>query len=138
MPPEDIKLLTMGVLKRILDREHIRTSHILEKSDLVDRVTMFITEERDKRHRELLRREEEEWERVGHTQPPHTDAVTPSLQQTTADTTTSPQQQTTADATTTIQQVPRPTPKAKDLGQVGGTCVICTDNEADIAVVDCG
>jgi len=184
--PEDLRSLPVSVLKEILFHNHVNARLLIEKSDLVERVTTLIADERRERERqEMFRQMEEEQERfrrmeleVGvHTegldeqQPPlqtsdadpepipdtvlgqgpevladsdgtdqpiptvHTEDVTPS-----APVPAPPEQQSSVNTQTppksTLALASRPG-MAINLER-NGLCVICQDEEANIAIVDCG
>ena len=190
--PEDLRSLPVSVLKEILFHNHVNARLLIEKSDLVERVTTLIADERRERERqEMFRQMEEEQERlrlmeleVGtHTerldgldvapeqQPPlqtsdvvseptpdtvlgqgpealadsdsanqpiptaHTEDVTPS-----AEVPTLPEQSSPANTQTPLKSTPVLTSRpgmAINLER-NGLCVICQDEEANIAIVDCG
>ena len=200
--PEDLRSLPVSVLKEILFHNHVNARLLIEKSDLVERVTTLIADERRERERqemfrqmeeeqERLRRMEEEQERlrrmeleVGtHTerldelhlasepQPPlqtsdtvlestpdtaldrgpefledsngtsqpiptvHTEDVTPSEA-----VPSPPEQQSSVNTQTPPKSNPVLTSRpgmAINLER-NGLCVICQDEEANIAIVDCG
>ncbi|KAF9787943.1 hypothetical protein BJ322DRAFT_1046120 [Thelephora terrestris] len=180
MAPEDIRSLPVAVLKEILFHNHVNARLPIEKSDLVERVTTLVADERQDRERqEIFRQMEEEQERhrraemeaEPHAEPlnelrldserqtpdvspepgPETDSghgpsdVDPndtSQQKLTASTddATSPGKQTTANTPTPPQPMSgansRPA-MAMNLER-NGLCVICQDEEANIAIVDCG
>lgn len=174
MAPEDIRSLPVSVLKEILFHNHVNARLLIEKTDLVERVTTLVADERRERERQdIFRQMEEEQERLRHME---MEAETPSErlgglrldsehqtpdvvpEQTTetglgrgpdtsrqiptasVDGVTPPEQQTTANTTTTPQPMSgldsRP---AMALGlERNGLCVVCQDEEANIAIVDCG
>jgi len=187
MAPEDLRSLPVSVLKEILFHNHVNARLLIEKSDLVERVTTLIADERRERERqEIFRQIEEEQERLRRTEMEaeangerldelHLDSEPQSPQQTSdvlAETTsdtcevpadsndtsqpipaintedatpslavpTPPEQQTTANTPTP----PRPTsglsarPAMAINLERNGLCVICQDEEANIAIVDCG
>lgn len=190
MAPEDIRSLPISVLKEILFHNHVNARMLIEKSDLVEKVTTLIADERQERERqEIFRQMEEEQERLrqmetetqrerldeihldSEPQPPrqtpdaaheptpdtelgqgnealvgsndtnqpiptvNTEDVTPPLvvptpleQQTAANTPAPPRPMSGATS--------RPA-MALNLER-NGLCVICQDEEANIAIVDCG
>jgi len=190
MAPEDLKSLPVSVLKEILFHNHVNARLLIEKSDLVERVTTLIADERQERERqEAFRQMEEEQERVrrmemeteihierldelhldsepqrqtpdvapgftpdtGLGQGPEALASSNDTNQpiptvNTEDVTppvvvpTRPEQQTAAN----IPAPPRPMsgvtsrPAMTINLERNGLCVICQDEEANIAVVDCG
>ncbi|KAL5522731.1 hypothetical protein ACEPAG_8749 [Sanghuangporus baumii] len=62
MQEEEVSSLSIGVLKDILDNNHVRPGLVLEKSELVARVNALLTNERHERVRAEAIREREEWE----------------------------------------------------------------------------
>jgi hypothetical protein len=127
MTSSSISSLSIGTLKAILFQNHVNAGMIIEKGDLVSKVKALVEEERKDRERdaEIKRKEEaEELERQrerleelrrlkekkdGKTiDPDAMDADPPKVQ---------------AMATALERD---------------GLCVICQDDEANIAIVDCG
>lgn len=180
MAPEDIKSLPVSVLKEILFHNHVNARLLIEKSDLVERVTTLIADERRERERqEIFRQMEEEQERLRqmeieaqthierldelHLDPepqasnvaPETNAETDPVQGSgdvgsnddsqgiptvITDDLSPPEQQDTTNTPTPPQPKSgvntRPS-MAVNLER-NGLCVICQDEEANIAIVDCG
>lgn len=188
MAPEDLKSLPVSVLKEILFHNHVNARLLIEKSDLVERVTTLIADERRERERQEIFRQMEEQERLRQmemetethrerldelhldSEPQQTPDVAPepasdtSLEQgsealagsndtdqpiptgDTEDVTpplivpTPPEQQTVSNTSTP----PRPMsgltsrPAMAINLERNGLCVICQDEEANIAIVDCG
>ena len=65
MAPEDLRSLPVSVLKEILFHNHVNARLLIEKSDLVERVTTLIADERQERERqEVFRQMEEEQGRL--------------------------------------------------------------------------
>lgn len=177
MLPEDIRSLRVSTLKEILYHNHVNARTLIEKPELVERVTSLIDDER--RCRQIEQEQEREQERLGRmhtetdtpTEPlvgfrpdseqqtpnvafeqitePHLDQrpevagsndddqqiptvsaddVAPSEQQTTTDTTTAPQLTSGLNDRSAM---------ATNLER-NGLCVICQDEEANIAIIDCG
>lgn len=179
MAPEDIRSLPVSVLKDILFHNHVNARLLIEKSDLVEKVTTLIADERRERERqEMFRQMEEEQERLGQVETEaetheeqldesrldseqhipgvvpepspetnlgqgSTDAdsndATQQILTASTDAVTPPEQQTTANTPT-----PRPMSGANSRPAMAitlernGLCVICQDEEANIAIVDCG
>jgi len=165
------------VLKEILFHNHVNARLLIEKSDLVERVTTLITDERRERERqEIFRQMEEEQDRFRRMEM-DADAHTERLGELHLDS----EQRTPGEAlepssgagpeqgpevvgsNDTNQQIPAtnaddaappgqantPTPPQPKHGLDGrtamavnlernGLCVICQDEEANIAIVDCG
>jgi hypothetical protein len=192
MAPEDLRSLPVSVLKEILFHNHVNARLLIEKSDLVERVTTLIADERQERERqEMFRQMEEEQERLRQMEmeaetnrgrldelhldsEPHRPRQTPDVvPEPTPDTglgqdpealagsddtnqpvptvntegitpplvvPTSPKQQTAANT----PAPPRPMsgvtsrPAMAINLERNGLCVICQDEEANIAIVDCG
>lgn len=179
MAPEDLKSLPVSVLKEILFHNHVNARLLIEKSDLVERVTTLVADERRERERqEVFRQMEEEQERLRRTEmevethreqldelhlpsEPQTPGIAPEptpdvgpgqdpeanqpIPTAHSEDVTTPavipalhEQQTGIDTPT------QPTPRLP--GRPGmamslernGLCVICQDEEANIAIVDCG
>ena len=192
MDPEDLRSLPVSVLKEILFHNHVNARLLIEKSDLVERVTTLIADERRERERqEMFRQMEEEQERLrrmevevgtqaerldqldlASEQQPHletSDVVLESTPDTvpvqgpevladsdatnqpiptahpedvtpSAAVPTPPEQQNSVDTITPHKSTSVPTSRpgmAINLER-NGLCVICQDEEANIAIVDCG
>lgn len=158
MTSEAIGSLSISALKAILFINHVNASMILEKSDLVSKVKILAADERRERERQRVLEEQEEAERlerqrvlmeqvraqrereagahdrehaegeqreegedVGTSEDAHVDAEV-----------------FTSEATKGTTPPPtKPRGSAADLERTG-LCVICQDEEANIAIVDCG
>ncbi|KAH7922753.1 hypothetical protein BV22DRAFT_634493 [Leucogyrophana mollusca] len=156
MSPERISALSIGTLKAILWDNHVNARLILEKGDLVVKVNTLVDDER--RERERKRREDEEEaerERLAKIEAEEEarqkeEAARVEREQQEAQATAAP-----ADGDIDMSEeavalegdtVPPPTPpkvtpKAPMSAAVAerhGLCVICQDEEANIAIVDCG
>ena len=192
MAPEDLKSLPVSVLKEILFHNHVNARLLIEKSDLVERVTTLITDERRERERqEMFRHMEEEQERLRQmemeaethrerldelhldSEPQRTQQPPDVVPEPTSDTGHGQGPETLAGSNDTSQ--PIPTVSIEDLApplvvpappeqhtavntpipprpmsgltsrpamainlERNGLCVICQDEEANIAIVDCG
>ena len=182
MAPEDILSLPVRVLKEILFQNHVDSSLLIEKSDLVGKVTALIADERRERERQgLFRQMEQEQERLRRmetSQPEriggnrsriqadiqdcdheteaetqldefHLDSEHQTLRMVPEETTETglgrdPEVVGSNDASQQISTVPQPIsglnkrpPVTADLER-NSLCVICQDEEANIAIVDCG
>jgi len=192
MAPEDLRSLPVSVLKEILFHNHVNARLLIEKSDLVERVTTLITDERRERERqEVFRQMEEEQEHLRRVEIEaetgrerldglHLDSEPRPPQQTpdilaeaipgtsfgqdsevcagssdtsrsipiadTENATPSPTVQTPPEHQSAVntQTPPRPMsgltsrPAMAINLERNGLCVICQDEEANIAIVDCG
>jgi len=190
MAPEDLRSLPISVLKEILFHNHVNARLLIEKSDLVEKVTTLIADERQERERqEIFRRMEEEQERLGRMEAEtqrerldelHLDSESQRPRQTpdvapepTPDTGLGEGNEALEGSNDTSQPIPSvntedvtpplvvptpleqqtaantPTPPRPMSGgtsrpamalnlERNGLCVICQDEEANIAIVDCG
>ncbi|KAK0220477.1 hypothetical protein IW262DRAFT_1384822 [Armillaria fumosa] len=131
MTPASISALSIGSLKAILFSNHVNVGIILEKSDLVSKVTALVEDEKRDRERQRLAEEQEEQERIQRQR-----EMMEELERT---------RQAEAQQKSETDDVPAsPSPPATPLKapsiftERGGLCVICQDEEANIAIVDCG
>lgn len=177
MAPEDIRSLPVSVLKEILFHNHVNARLLIEKSDLVERVTTLIADERRERERqEIFRQMEEEQERLRQmemeaqsqaerleelhldSEPQESDLAPETNAETDAgqgsgdmDSNDDSRQISTVITddlsppdTMNIPAPPRPRSGVDTRPSVAvnlernGLCVICQDEEANIAIVDCG
>jgi hypothetical protein len=125
MSSERLSALSIGTLKAILFQNHVNARLIIEKSDLVAKVLALVDEERRDREREaeIKRREEEEITRRQREEEERR-AGSGGDGQNSAD-----------------GSKPSLTPRAQEMASTlerTGLCVICQDEEANIAIVDCG
>lgn len=169
MAPEDIRSLPVSVLKEILFHNHVNARMLIEKSDLVEKVTTLMADERRERERQEIFRQMEEQERLRQTEmggeahidqlnelrlgpedqspdvPPEgpdvasSNDISEQVPTVNTDNVASPEQQTAANTST-----PRPLSGLNSRAAMAinlernGICVICQDEEANIAIVDCG
>ena len=163
MTPEAIRGLSVSALKAILFRNHVSAGMVVEKAELVAKVERLVEDERieceaaarrqqeedqeEEQLREILersRRDHEETEaRRRAEEQEHQDHSNDSRQRTPPD--SSQNEQTTPPDHSVDSQTPPPppqmTPKAQAMAshlERTGLCVICQDEEANIAIVDCG
>ena len=134
---EGIKSLSVGALKAILFENHVNARLILEKSDLVAKVVTLVEDERSDRERKA--REEEEaaierqWVLMEERRAREENQGSSGVQ----DEEREPSVNTDADNS----EPPLLPPKAQAMAarlERTGLCVICQDEEANIAIVDCG
>ena len=130
MREEGIKSLSVSALKAILFENHVNARLILEKSDLVAKVVTLVEDERIDRERKA-REEEEAIERQ---------RVSTEENQMSSDV---QDEEKELSANTDIDNSGPPPlpPKAQAMAarlERTGLCVICQDEEANIAIVDCG
>lgn len=151
MALEDISSLPVSMLKSILFSNHVNARNLIEKSDLVERVKSLIDEERKDRQRDAMFREREEamemeqqrqrfeeleLERQRREQP---SAAPEVVLDTVAEEPTDDNGTLPPPPSPKPEPVPKvsPTQMASVLERTG-LCVICQDEEANIAIVDCG
>lgn len=126
LPQSYIATLSIGTLKAILYENHVKVdfSQVLEKTELVKRVQMLVSEERKRLERQRAAEEAEEAEERGI-------ASRASLDPDLRTNTNSP------DSGVGTEAIPVPTgPKASV--ERDGLCVVCQDQEAVFANIDCG
>ncbi|KAH7910261.1 hypothetical protein BJ138DRAFT_1127011 [Hygrophoropsis aurantiaca] len=156
MSSERISALSIGTLKAILWDNHVNARLILEKGDLVIKVNTLIDDER--RERERKRREdeaEEERERLAKMEAEEQARfreeearmeqerreAEPNNDPPNLDTEMSEDIHTSGEETVPPQPIPKTIPKpsmSAAAAERHGLCVICQDEEANIAIVDCG
>jgi hypothetical protein len=160
MTSEAIGSLSISALKAILFTNHVNAGMILEKSDLVAKVKSLAADERRERERQRALEEQEEAERIerqrvlmeqfraqrerdegthnhehaeGEQREENADAGTGSAGEHMEG------EDMASEEASTVPPPPPPQTKgsAADLERTG-LCVICQDEEANIAIVDCG
>lgn len=156
MTHESIRGLSIGALKEILFTNHVNAGQILEKGDLVQKVYTLVDAERKERERQRQAEEREEMERVqrleearrqreereraeadgadGDGETPAEAAPDHDMDDDRAGSSTPPMSSSPPKSTT----VPPPTKGSLSSLERTGLCVICQDEEANIAIVDCG
>ncbi|CAE6420720.1 unnamed protein product [Rhizoctonia solani] len=114
MKPEELSALSIGVLKAILQHHHVRIPQdALEKRDLVDRVVTLVEAARTEKEREARAKAAEE------------EAELEAQRR-------------------ALEEIELPTDAPKGAAHAAaklerdGLCVICQDEDANIAIVDCG
>jgi len=121
MEPDSIKNLSIGALKEILFQNHVNATLILEKSDLVNKVFTLVEDERKDRDRKAM--EEEQEKRYKEEE----------LWKTVSQQKTGEKKDANGDFTESSILPPKaPATSERSL------CVVCQDEEANIAIVDCG
>ena len=131
MREEGIKSLSVSALKAILFENHVNARLILEKSDLVAKVVTLVEDERIDRERKAREEEEEAIERQ---------RVSTEENQMGSDV-QDEEKEPSANTDNDNSGPPPLPPKAQAMAarlERTGLCVICQDEEANIAIVDCG
>lgn len=158
MPSERIGSLSIGNLKSILNTNHVNPGQVLEKSDLVQKVLTLVGAEKAERERQRLAEDREEMERVQRDiermeeeerarerreRENHTDRGSPPRRRNPS---SSPPAHHNREQTSGSNFSPPPprtpspsmTQKMASALERTGLCVVCQDDEANIAIVDCG
>lgn len=156
MSEDQIAALSIGSLKEILFKNHVTARLVVEKGELVARVKTLVEEEKAERERkareeaaereleEELRRARDEEGRAsaGFSQSAAEDASqNPAAPTSDQGTTTPPPASSPPKTTASPPPASTLTPKAQAMAsrlERTGLCVICQDEEANIAIVDCG
>ncbi|CAA7269961.1 unnamed protein product [Cyclocybe aegerita] len=168
MSPEEIRALSIGNLKAILFTNHVNAGQILEKGDLVSKVLVLVEDEKAERERARRAEELEEMERVQRDQERQEEArqererrerseseaqenATSSASASANDSSgeVRPQEDGRDDDHMPAQEPPPAPPSSppkpavvpplpRSHAERTGLCVVCQDEEANIAIVDCG
>ncbi|KAF8882505.1 hypothetical protein CPB84DRAFT_1686646 [Gymnopilus junonius] len=160
MAPEAIGSLSISVLKDILFKNHVNSGQILEKSDLVKKVLTLVETEKVDRERHRQAEEREEMERLQREAERRQELERQRAAAAAATEASANQEQQQQDGkspndlsephppptSSSPKPAPAPAPapippqvygSASSLERTG-LCVICQDEEANIAIVDCG
>ncbi|KAF9051556.1 hypothetical protein BJ165DRAFT_1401056 [Panaeolus papilionaceus] len=166
MTSESIRALSISTLKAVLFANHVGAGQILEKSDLVNKVLVLVEDEKRERARareaeELERitreaeREERDRDRRLNEERVQREREEHERERDQArDTTSSSAQDDGLSGSSRPTSPPNPPPKTEEATKPSafasakshaaahlertGLCVICQDEEANIAIVDCG
>ncbi|KDN42946.1 hypothetical protein RSAG8_06472, partial [Rhizoctonia solani AG-8 WAC10335] len=137
MKPEELSALSIGVLKAILQHHHVRIPQdALEKRDLVDRVATLVEAARAEKEREARARAAEEEAEL--------EAQRQALEEIERKKKAAAQKGDTgaSEGQASQEEIPVAVPKAAAHAAAklerDGLCVICQDEDANIAIVDCG
>lgn len=133
MDTDSLSSLSVHALKAILFTNHVNPGLVLEKSDLVKKVKDLVEEERRQRERQRLAEEQEERERIEQQR---------AMMEQFARTQKEKEEASKTEGGSAEESGPPPLPpKAQAMAshlERTGLCVICQDEEANIAIVDCG
>ena len=132
---DEISHMSIGALKAVLFQNHVNARLLLEKSDLVARVHALLGDERQERAREAAihaREEEEMIARQREMMEEHYHREEQACQD----------REHAHSGDSAQHSEPRASPPpmmgtSADLER-NGLCVVCQDEEANIAIVDCG
>ncbi|KAI0296377.1 hypothetical protein BC826DRAFT_1091102 [Russula brevipes] len=138
---DEISQMSISALKTVLLQNHVNARLLLEKRDLVERVHALLGDERHERAREaaIHAREEEEMARQ-HAMMEEQHRLDEQTRQGREQAHGDGNSYTSRDDATPSQpKIPPPQMMgtAADLER-NGLCVVCQDEEANIAIVDCG
>lgn len=135
LPNSYVGSLSIGTLKAILYENHVRVDfkQVLEKGELIKRVNELVDEERKRLERQRVAEEREAREAAGlAASPPAKEGVSGEAAGEARD--EAHEGSTTPEAV--AAKAPPPTGPEGDIDR--GLCVVCQDEEATLAVVDCG
>jgi len=135
MTDDEISHLSIGALKAVLFQNHVNARLLLEKSDLVERVRALLGDERHERAREAAIHAREEEEMVARHR-----AMMEEQYHREEQARQDREQAHSWDDAQHFERKASPPPMmgtSADLER-NGLCVVCQDEEANIAIVDCG
>ena len=161
MPDAAVQKLSISALKAVLFRNHVNTGMVVEKAELVAKVRTLVADERQEREAAARRQEEDDrelMEALAESRREHEEALArqgaaaPEEVQggdAPAPASAEPQEELAGQEGTAAPAqpaepkpaAPKMTPKAQAMAahlERTGLCVICQDEEANIAIVDCG
>lgn len=132
LPDSYLSSLSIGTLKAILYENHVRVDfkQVLEKKELIARVKELVDDERKRLERQRIAEQE------GLEQPPPLSPVPSVKRDETSENTAGPEDTNgdSDDSPKAVKKVPTgPMPEIER-----GLCVVCQDEEATLAAVDCG
>ena len=136
MSDDEVSHLSIGALKAVLFQNHVNARLLLEKSDLVGRVNALLGDERQERAREAAIHAREEEEMIARQRATMEEQYHREEQ----DRQDREQARYSGDHAQHSEPKASPPPMmgtAADLER-NGLCVVCQDEEANIAIVDCG
>lgn len=157
MPSERIGSLSIGNLKSVLNTNHVNPGQVLEKSDLVQKVLTLVGAEKGERERQRLAEEMEEMERVQREvermeegerarerreRESHSDRSSSPSRNSSSSRSAHHHGEKTSGSNSSPPPPRTPSPsitqKMASALERTGLCVVCQDDEANIAIVDCG
>jgi hypothetical protein len=143
MSSESLSALSIHALKGVLFTNHVSPGQVLEKGELVKKVRDLVEEERRQRERQRLAEELEEQERIEQQRVMMEEFNRAQKEKEERDKAAAkPAGEGSSDSAPAASSAPPPLPpKAQAMAshlERTGLCVICQDEEANIAIVDCG
>ncbi|GMK55450.1 hypothetical protein CspeluHIS016_0205060 [Cutaneotrichosporon spelunceum] len=133
LPKSYLATLSIGTLKAILYENHVRVDfkQVLEKEDLITRVAELVTDERRRLERQAREEEREAAEASAAASSAANEKTTPEAEEGEGS-----GEGDEEETKTPNPPMSPPTGSAPDMER--GVCVVCQDEEATLAVVDCG
>ncbi|KAJ6627797.1 hypothetical protein B0H10DRAFT_1991925 [Mycena sp. CBHHK59/15] len=143
MPSDSLSSMSIHVLKGVLFTNHVNPGLVLEKGELVKKVRDLIEEERRQRERQRLAEELEEQQRIEQQRVMMAQFTKAQKEREDREKTAEqPGNGSSDSAAPSSSSAPPPLPpKAQAMAshlERTGLCVVCQDEEANIAIVDCG
>lgn len=143
--------MSVHILKGILDVNHVNARLVLEKSELVDKVWNLIEVEKTERERERRIHEREEQEAIRRQQElletirrqqmerhPAASTASTSTNEPNGDASANEAQGRKVEEEEEKEKPVSPKPMGTFSLDRDGLCVVCQDEEANVAIVDCG
>ncbi|KAE9397365.1 hypothetical protein BT96DRAFT_966242 [Gymnopus androsaceus JB14] len=141
MTPENISSMSISTLKSVLFTNHVNAGMtILEKSELVKKVVDLVEDERRERERMRLAEEQEEQERIERQRQMMEgfEKEKKAREEREEEERKKQGHEAESSASTGFAAAPQAPPKPPAFTERAGLCVVCQDEEANIAIVDCG
>ncbi|KAG9079283.1 hypothetical protein FS749_008648 [Ceratobasidium sp. UAMH 11750] len=139
MRPEDLSSLSIGVLKATLQQNHVRIPQdALEKRDLVERVVTLVEATRADRERDARAKAAEEEAEAEAQRRAFGEFERAKNDGQKAESPKSPGEQPAEGSSAPHNDLPKATRPAAAKLERDGLCVICQDEDAIIAILDCG
>ncbi|KAH9962922.1 hypothetical protein BC827DRAFT_1129739 [Russula dissimulans] len=136
MTDDEISHMSIGALKAVLFQNHVNARLLLEKSDLVTRVRALLGDERQERAREAAIHAREEEDIIARQQAMMEEQLRREEQ---ARLDREQARRTRSEGNDGQLPKPKVPPPSTSVDlERNGLCVVCQDEEANIAIVDCG
>jgi hypothetical protein len=140
MNEQSLSALSIHTLKGILFTNHVNPGLVLEKTELVKKVKDLVEEERRQRERQRLAEEQEEQQRIEQQRVMMEQFARSQKEKEEQDKAAAAPTGDSGEGPSSSAPPPLP-PKAQAMAshlERTGLCVVCQDEEANIAIVDCG
>lgn len=132
MTDNEISQMSIGALKTVLFQNHVNVRLLLEKGDLVARVCALLGDERRERAREAAIHAREEEEMIAR------QYAMDEQRHWEEEARRDEEQSRSTHSPEGGAEHPTPTMRTSADLERNGLCVVCQDEEANIAIVDCG